>query len=216
MGGNLATNMMMIKHSLICVVLVGITAVIVTGTDVPAACESTLECTDITESEAGNSYSDCPDSLHKGAYFKQNGASSSDTYEKGICASFADEAAYDRTAVSTEKFPGYTGGEGQIVITKAATFKVHKASPKVGAIALKRVVCTDATNCADWKYSVCIDCGNRFTFGQTKGGGITADQKKDFVEKCVDKAFQNNGDLKGAFECSDEDKAWHEIEMRAF
>merc|ERR1711865_1193460 len=221
------TTMMMMKTSMICVVLVYIAA-IATSTDVPAACASTLECTDVDESADGNSYTDCPDSLHKGTYFLQNGASSSDSYKKGICASFADDAAYDRTAVSTEEFPGYIG-TGKVVITKAATFKVHKASSTVGAIALKRIVCTDANNCADFKYSVCIDCKSltgkqSFEFenkngeATEKGSGIDADQKKKFVTKCVDRAFKDDGtdELKAEFECSAEDLAWHQIEMRAF
>lgn len=118
---------------------------------------------------------------------------------------------------STKAFPGY---EGEAVVTKPGSFKVHKASRTVGAIALKRIVCRTSPGnqqkCDVFKIGFCIDCrSTRFSFRHTSGFASNGRLRKEFALKCVPRAFSGSK-LRSNFKCSKTDEALFTSALMSF
>ena len=97
------------------------------------------------------------------------------------------------------------------MVTKAGSFKVHKASKTVGGIALKRIVCrTSPENekkCDVFKIGYCIDCrATKFSFNSGNAFASNETQRRDFGLACVPYAFSGSK-LKSDFKCSKRDEA---------
>ena len=134
-----------------------------------------------------------------------------------MCGGWAHTGALNRVSFTTKAFPGH---EGQDVVTKPGSFKVHKASKTVGAIALKRIVCrTSPENekkCDVFKIGYCIDCrATKFSFKSDSGFASDGKQRRDFARRCVPYAFSGSK-LKSDFKCSKIDEALFASALMSF
>jgi len=93
------------------------------------------------------------------------------------------------------------------VLTKVVVAHPNMAEHKIGAIALKRVRCSDH-KCSVFRTGYCIKVGNRFKFSSNREKSATDAELKKFATHVQSNAFENPGkhyaELKGDYKC-DED-----------
>ena len=90
------------------------------------------------------------------------------------------------------------------VLTKIAVAHPHRASVNIGAIALKRIRCSDL-KCSVFRTGYCIKVGNRFKFSSNREKSATDAELKKFATHVQSNAFQNRGKhyakLKSGYKC---------------
>merc|ERR1712086_224168 len=149
---------------------------------------------------------DCLDNLSNGKAFSSG-------IDGPSCQGFDFEASIGRQvqAISKKFFHGgenatYTnqtrdGWQG--VLTKVVVAHPNMASKKIGAIALKRVRCSDL-KCSVFRTGYCIKVGEEFKFASNREKYATDAELENFAEQAR-KAFKKPGkhyaELKSSYKC---------------
>lgn len=166
-------------------------------------------------------YKSCPDDLTAGRFFFVSGGTG-----KANCSDFSATPAIESIAISNvDAFAPVT--PKYIVVTKAGLIHPHKASKSVGAIFLKRSVCTAKGNtvCKTYKIGLCVKCpgkkGNFKSDKATKAWG-TDKQKvaSEFIKHCLAPALKsyksNKKIMPDKYKCDAENMKWFKISEYAF
>ena len=95
------------------------------------------------------------------------------------------------------------------VLTKIAVAHPHWASVNIGAIALKRVRCSDL-KCSVFRTGYCIKVRNNYKFASAKEKEATDSELKKFAKHVESKAFKNSGkhyaELKSGYKCDEDNQ----------
>lgn len=132
----------------------------------------------------------------------------------GRCVSLTSAATLSGFAVGTWAFPVI--GKGSLVLTKAFVSHPNKAGRPVGIVMFKRIVshtctgknpafCKEGTTVADvHKVGYCIRCHYN-VFPSIRAHDAKDHDRTAFVQKCLPKAIDANGNIRPRFRCTGND-----------
>ena len=95
------------------------------------------------------------------------------------------------------------------VLTKVVVAHPNMASKRIGAIALKRIRCSDH-KCSVFRTGYCIKVGADLKFASNKERDATDDDLTNFATHVRNNAFENSGkhyaELKSSYSCDEDNQ----------
>lgn len=166
-----------------------------------AAAKSDAQCSpdgNLNCNYGGTSTANCPESLKSLKFWAAWGSG----YNRGDCTPFSHNLAMGAITASCENCLGY-----KWVLTKGYVWHPHKSDRNVGAVGVKRVVCSTDAVCKVYKRAVCIRCPSN-QFSSTHPSSISVStyhtERVNFLNNCAATAMNNYA----SYKCNDGDKKW--------